>query len=142
MKPSKDLIQRHKPLTKKQVVENFEAMREMKANITTDAAILEENLKKFNQIEDPLFDPETKQPLCWIRRPTTSELEALVPIELLEYRDSMDKIPVEVFKKYQDFQFEMMANLITKPKHDVKLEILIFLGYFHWYFVHTISIFK
>ena len=32
----------------------------------------------------------------------------------------MDKIPVEVSKKYQDFQFEMMANLITKPKHDVK----------------------
>lgn len=120
MKPTKELIQRHKPMTKKQVTEHFEIMREMKKNITTDAVVLEQNLAKFNEIEDPLFDPETKQPLCWIRRPTQSEFEAMIPVDMLEYRDSLDAVPEDIKKKYQNFQFEMMANLITKPKHDVQ----------------------
>jgi len=110
------LIEKHKPMTRRQVKERFQEMRKAKSELTTNATILEANLKAFNLITDPLIDPETEKPLCWVRRPTTDELEALVPAELLEYRNSPDDVPEKVMKKYKDFQFKMMANLIENPK--------------------------
>jgi len=84
--------------------------------MTTDAAVLEQNLLEFNRITDPLIDPETEKVLCWIRRPTMEELEKFIPAELLEYRNTPEEIPKSTMEKYKDFQFEMMANLIENPK--------------------------
>lgn len=116
----KELLRKHKPLTSKQVKEKFRQQREMKKKLTTNATELDQNLKKFNEITDPLIDPESNTVLCWIRRPTTEELEALIPMEILEYRNSDEPIPLKVSKKHEDFQFEMMADLITNPVHDAK----------------------
>jgi hypothetical protein len=114
------LIQKHKPMTKADVVKTFQDQAEMKRKMTTNAAELEANLKKFNNIEDPLVDPESGDVLVWVRRPTTAQLESLVPQELLEYRSNPDACPPEILKKYENFQFEMMADLITKPKKDAE----------------------
>ena len=114
--PKDEFIRKHKPLTKKEVVEKFHEMRKVKKEMTTDAAILEQNLLEFNRITDPLIDPETEKVLCWIRRPTMEELEKFIPAELLEYRNTPEEIPKSTMEKYKDFQFEMMANLIENPK--------------------------
>ena len=104
-------------MTPKQIKERFQEMKEMKKDLTTNAVELEQNLKSFNEIVDPLIDPESEKILCWIRRPTTAELESLIPMELLAYRNQ-DEIPTKITKKYEDFQFKMMADLITNPKHN------------------------
>jgi len=113
-----ELIQKHKPMTKKDVEASFKEQAEIKKSFTTNAIELEQNLMKFNQITDPLIDPESGNALCWIRRPTTAELEAMIPAELLEYKNDPDQVPAETMKKHADFQFEMMANLIANPKKD------------------------
>lgn len=116
----KQLIEKHKPMTKADVNENFKLQAEMKKKITTNAVELEANLTKFNNIVDPLLDPESGDALVWIRRPTTFELEQLIPAELMEYKSNPESCPPETMKKYENFQFEMMANLITNPKHDAE----------------------
>jgi hypothetical protein len=116
----RQLIEKHKPMTKADVNENFKLQAEMKRKITTNAAELEANLTKFNNIVDPLFDPESGDALVWIRRPTTFELEELIPAELMEYKSNPEACPPETMKKYENFQFEMMANLITNPKHNAE----------------------
>lgn len=116
----RQLIEKHKPMTKADVTETFKQQAEMKKSFTTSAIELEANLTKFNKIVDPLVDPESGNPLCWIRRPTTSEYEEMIPTELLAYKNSPDSIPKETLDKNQDFQFDMMAKLITNPEHDAK----------------------
>lgn len=116
-----DFIHKHKPLTKKEVEERIKQKAKMKKEMTTDAAVLEQNLAKFNKIVDPLMDPETGTVLCWIRRPTQSEWEEIVPTELLEYRgDELEDIPQKVLKKFTDQQFKMMESLIVNPEHNAK----------------------
>lgn len=119
-KRKKTLIRKFKPLSKKEVKKRFKEMKRLKDEMTTDATILEQNLKKFNEITDPIVDPESGDALCWVRRPTAEELEALVPTELLEYRNSPDKVPKEIMKKHADFQFKMMAEMIDIPRKDAK----------------------
>lgn len=115
-KKNKELLKRYKPLTKAEVKKKFREMKQIKTKMTQDAAVLEKNLIQFNRTLDPLVDPESGKELCWVRRPTTDELESLIPSELLEYRGRPDEVPPEVMRKHKDFQFEMMANLIEKPK--------------------------
>lgn len=113
---TQDLIHKHGVLTPKQVRKRFAEVRKIKKTLTTKASELEKNLIAFNKITDPLVDPETNKPLCWIRRPTTTELEALMPTELMQYQNSPENVPQDVMEKYKDFQFKMMANLIENPK--------------------------
>jgi hypothetical protein len=115
-KETQELIRKHGTLTPKEIRKRFKEMKKMKETMTTDAAVLEQNMMEFNKTTDPLVDPESGKPLCWIRRPTTDELEALIPAELLEYRNKPDEVPESVMKKYKDFQFQMMAQLIDIPK--------------------------
>ena len=110
------IIRRHKSLTKADVKQKFQEMKQIKQKLTQDAAVLEKNLENFNKIVDPLVDPETDKVLCWIRRPTSEELESLIPAELLEYRGRPNEVPSDVMNKHKDFQFAMMASLIGNPK--------------------------
>ena len=117
-KIKKKFIEKHKPLTRKEVVQRIKERKEMKSKLTQDAAVLEKNLIAFNKILDPLVDPENDKVLCWIRRPTQDEWEEMLPAELLEYRGkSTEEIPAEIWNRYKDLQFEMMEKLIEKPKH-------------------------
>jgi len=95
----------------------LKAMEEAKKQYTQDVSALEANLKKFNSILDPLIDPATNEPLCWVRRPSQEEWEAMIPAELFEY-ENIEDVPKEVVNKIKDRQFDMMANLIEIPKHD------------------------
>jgi len=115
-----EIIHKYKPLTKKEIEERFKQHKAIREKLTKNAAELEQNLMKFNQILDPLVDPETGNCLCWVRRPTQQEWEDMLPTELLQFRGKPENVPDDVWEKYKDFQFEMMARLIEKPKHDAK----------------------
>jgi chromosome segregation ATPase len=97
----------------------IKAMEEAKKQYTQDVTKLEANLKKFNETLDPLIDPATNEPLCWVRRPSQEEWEAMIPAELFEY-ENIEDVPKDTVNKIKDRQFEMMATLIMIPKHDAE----------------------
>ena len=113
---NKKILEKHKPLSKAELKKKFGEMKQIKSKLTQDAAILEKNLMSFNKTLDPLCDPESGNVLCWVRRPTAKELEEMIPEELLKYRGSPEKVPLELMQKHKDFQFKMMEILIEKPK--------------------------
>lgn len=120
MVSKEELLQKHQPLTKKGVKDAFKEQEEIKKKYTMDAAILEKNLEKFNEILDPMVDPTTDTALCWIRRPTQEELEMMIPADLLKYRGKPEEIPADKIKEGEDLLFEMMAQLIAVPEHTAK----------------------
>lgn len=105
--------------TPEQIAEEIKRMEVAKKDMTQDSMALEANLREFNELLDPILNPNSGQPMCWVRRPSQKEWEEMVPAELMKYRD-VGKIPEDVAKKYADHQFNMMAKLIAKPVHDVE----------------------
>jgi hypothetical protein len=118
MSSEKDFIKKHKPLTRKDMEEKFKEMAKSKEQYSQDVAELENNLKDFNAITDPLVDPATNKPLCWVRRPSQAEWETMIPKELFEYRNQPESIPPDVINKYNDMTFDLMSKVIVKPTHD------------------------
>ncbi len=115
---AEQIAQRYKR-TPEQLAEDIAKMEEAKQKLTTSAADLEANLRHFHEILDPICDPINGDALCWIRRPSQTEWEAMVPVELLAYK-SDDEVPPEVMEKYKDNSFHMMEKLIAKPQHDAQ----------------------
>jgi hypothetical protein len=113
-------ITKHKPMTPEEINKKIKEKEEAKKKYEIDAISLEKELQHFNEIEDPLVNPETDKAMCWVRRPTQAELEEMVPKEFFQYQSDPSGIPPEVARKYGDLQFEMMSKLITRPKHDAK----------------------
>ena len=111
-----DLINRYKR-TPEQLAEDIKRMEAAKQKMTQNAEDLDANLKHFHDTLDPILDPNTGDPLCWVRRPSTKDWEEMTPMELLPFKDPSE-IPQELQNKYKDHTFEMMAKLIAKPEHD------------------------
>ena len=88
---AEQIAQRYKR-TPEQLAEDIAKMEEAKQKLTTSAADLEANLRHFHEILDPICDPINGDALCWIRRPSQTEWEAMVPVELLAYK-SDDEVP-------------------------------------------------
>jgi hypothetical protein len=105
--------------TPEQIAEEIKKMELAKKDMTQEASALEANFREFNEILDPIVNPNNGAPMCWVRRPTQKEWEEMVPAELIKYRDA-GSVPPEVVKKYADHQFQMMAQLIAKPEHDAE----------------------
>ena len=120
MADNKKLLEKHKPLSRAELKKKFGEMKQIKSELTQDAAVLEKNLMAFNKTLDPLCDLESGNVLCWVRRPTAKELEEMIPEELLKYRGKPEAVPTELMQKHKDFQFTMMAILIEKPKKNTE----------------------
>jgi hypothetical protein len=120
MSEGKDFIRKHKPLTPKELRDEYTRKEQAKKDFATDAVELEKELECFNKITEPLVNPATGKAICWIRRPTQAEWENMLPQELVQYRDCPESIPPELQQKWGDMTFELMALIIEKPKHDSK----------------------
>jgi len=129
-KSAKDLLQRHKTMTKEDIEKAFKKQAEAKEKYTVDAQQLEKNLEKFNDILDPIVNPATDEALCWVRRPTQAELEEMIPTDLMKYKNDPDGVPPEVLAKNEGMLFNMMEKLIKIPEHTAeewkKLSNLVF----------------
>jgi|GEM_PF-2572344 hypothetical protein len=110
------IIERYKR-TPEQLAEDIKKMELAKQKMTQNAEELDANIKRFHDILDPMLDPNTGEPLCWIRRPSAKEWEDMTPTELLPYKDPT-QIPEALQEKYKNHSFDMMEKLIAKPKHD------------------------
>ena len=97
--------------TSEQIADDIRKLEDVKKDLTQDSASLDANLREFNSIEDPILNPNNGKPMCWVRRPTQTEWEEMIPAELMQYRDAK-KVPDDIAKRYADHQFEMMAKLI------------------------------
>lgn len=115
---AEQIAQRYKK-TPEQVAEEIVKMEEAKSKLSTSAADLEANLKHFHDILDPICDPINGNTLCWMRRPSQTEWEKMVPTELLRYK-SDEEVPFEIMEKYKDNSFNMMEKLIANPQHDAQ----------------------
>jgi len=115
---AEQIAQRYKR-TPEQIAEDIVKMEEAKTKLTQSSADLEANLKHFHEILDPICDPINGDALCWVRRPSQTEWEAMVPVELLSFK-SDEEIPPEMLEKYKDNSFKMMEKLIAKPQHDAQ----------------------
>jgi hypothetical protein len=104
--------------TPEQLAEDIVKLEQAKQKMTQNSEELDANLKHFHELVDPILDPNTGQPLCWVRRPSQKEWEDMAPAELMQYKDTPDKVPKEIMEKYKNHQFDMMAKLIAKPQHD------------------------
>jgi hypothetical protein len=113
------LAERYKR-TPEQLAQDIVKMEEAKRKMTQNAEDLDRNLKHFHELLDPILDPNTGQPLCWVRRPSQNEWEEMAPVELMQYQDDPESVPQEIQDKYKNHQFDMMAKLIAKPQHDAK----------------------
>lgn len=100
-----------------QMAEEVKKLEIIKEKMTQNTVELEANLRSFNDTLDPILNPNDGKPLCWIRRPSQSEWEAMIPSELMKYREEKE-IPPEIARKFTDHQFTMMAKLIANPQHD------------------------
>lgn len=109
--------------TPEEIKAEMKAMEAAKSQYTQDVTKLQANLDKFNATLDPLIDPAESDPekavLCWVRRPTQEEWEAMTPSELFGY-DDIESVPKDVIATIKNRQFEMMAKLIEKPKGDAE----------------------
>lgn len=103
--------------TPEQLAEDIKRMEAAKSQMSRNSGQLDANLLKFNETLDPILDPNTGQPLCWVRRPTQTEWEDITPSELMQYKDA-NEVPKEIINKYKDHQFIIMAKLIANPVHD------------------------
>ena len=116
MAARESFVKKHQK-TPEQIAEEIKRMELAKKDMTQESTALEANLREFNEILDPIVNPNNGQPMCWVRRPSQQEWEDMVPAELLKYRDA-GNVPPEIIQKYQNHQFDMMAKLIAKPEHD------------------------
>jgi len=116
--PKRSFLEKHPPKSPQELADTVKRIEEAKKKYTQDVSALEQNLKDFNAIEDPLVDPATDKPLCWVKRPTRAEFEKLVPPELMKYKNSIESVPKDIADKYEGQVYTMMAELIAKPKHD------------------------
>lgn len=103
--------------TPEQIAAEIVKIEQAKKDMTQESAALEANFREFNELLDPILNPNTGKPMCWVRRPTQKEWEEMTPEELMKYRDA-GSIPKEIIKKYVNHQFEMMEKLIAKPVHN------------------------
>lgn len=108
-----------KPKTNEQIKQEQIEKQEISKKIAVNDLALEAELLSFNKIEDNLINPSTGNVMCVIRRPTMAQWEAFVPPELTIYKNPED-VPPEIAQKYNDIMFDMMSQIIVKPKHDAK----------------------
>jgi hypothetical protein len=113
-----ELVKKFKPLNSEELKVQIQVQEEAKKQYSLDTMELEKELEEFNSVSDPMINPITGKAMCWIRRPSQAEWEAMVPADVAPYADHPESMPPEVVKKNNDMLFEMMANIITKPKHD------------------------
>lgn len=118
MSKNAELVKNFKPLSPEELRATIKAQEEAKKQYSIDTMELEKELESFNSVSDPLVNPTTGKAMCWIRRPSQSEWEAMVPQEALPYVGHPESMPPEIAKKNNDLLFEMMEKIIVNPKHD------------------------
>lgn len=108
-------LEKHPPLTEKQIKDSFRKSAQAKDQYESDMAKVEKNLLGYLEIIEPLVDPETDMVLAWMKLPTN---ELLINF----YSSSEKPTKVTEMSKEQKVErvnkdYELMAELCL-PKHN------------------------
>ena len=106
-------IKKHPVLTNEDIKLKFLEADKAKKDYAIDMNEVEKNLLGLRDIIDPIVDPSTDKILAWMRRPTNEEIEIYYKW-FEEGKKTSDKDKLEQTKR----QYEIMASLITIPKHE------------------------
>jgi len=120
---TKKFLEKHKPLKPEDVRKSLADAETSRTNYSKNIEEIESNLTAFFQKEDPIIEPGTGKVLGWIRQTSIRELQertkefesALEGKTEKEAQELLDNDPNLKYKQY-----DLMASLITKPKHDAK----------------------
>jgi hypothetical protein len=120
---TEEFLKKHKPMKPEDVQKSFVDAEKARLNYTKNIQEIEDNLTAFLQKEDPMIDPGTGKVIAWVREAPLIELKtyqmefktALEGLTPEQAQEKLDKDPALTIKQY-----ELMAALITKPKHDAK----------------------
>lgn len=115
-----EILKKHKPLTEEQLREYKEKVEEKKAKYTLEMSQIEANLLQFLERPRVVYDSETKKPILYLRDITFNELKQMIPPEMAEYVNKPEMIDKEKAEEYDRKFYEIIADLIVKPKHDAE----------------------
>ena len=115
--PEEKLLQKHPALTDEQIKQKFKEADRAKEKYQESITQLEENLFSFRDIKDPIIDPNTDKILAWMKRPTNMQVKEY----LSKFRKKQDisKMSQEEVDKIENEQYEMIAEFIIEPKHEI-----------------------
>lgn len=89
-------------------------VKQTKIKYSMDAAEVERALTEYLEIKDPIV--VDGKAIAWVKRPSMKQLKAMIPKELRPYVDSPTEVPEELNKRYENFFYEKMAEIIAIPK--------------------------
>ena len=120
---TEEFLKKHKPLSPEEIKKSFADAEQTREKYSKDLDEIEANLTAFLQKEDPMIDPGTEKVVAWVREAPIAEYQtytnefksALEGLSEIEAQKKLDENPELAIKQYT-----LMANLITKPKHDAK----------------------
>lgn len=113
----KDKDRKFKSLSPEEIDAEIRGQEKARQKYSTDAAEVEEALTNYLKITDPIV--HNGKAIAWVRRPSMKELKALIPKEMYKYMDNPQDAPEATVKKYKNFFYEKMADLITVPNYTV-----------------------
>jgi hypothetical protein len=120
---TKKFLEKHKPLKPEDIKKSLADAESSRTNYSKNIDEIEANLVGFLQKEDPIVDPGTGKVIGWIRQVPVKELQSLSR----EFANSLEGMTEEQAQKALDEnpdlaikQYELMARVISKPKHDAK----------------------
>lgn len=113
---TKEFLKRNPPLDEEGLARQKAGQQATKTKFVAEAAEIEKNFAKFNEILDPLeyMVGGKKLQVALVCRPSMRELKNMVPKELAKYEGK--KIPKNLEPKYEKFMYDTMAKMITVPK--------------------------
>jgi len=115
-----EFLEKHPPLTDKQIKEKFKDARMAKDKYTKEMKEIEKNLMGYIEISEPLIDPETDNILAWVKLPTMMELENFYGQFGETKPEEYEVMSKEEKLKIINRQYELMAEMIVTPKHDAE----------------------
>ena len=103
------------------VEEEIRGQDKAKAKFSMDLVDVESALTEYLDELDPIMwtNPKTKETkaIAWVRRPSMKQLKALIPPEMSKYMDDPSKMPKSTQKKYENFFYEKMSELVAIPEY-------------------------
>jgi len=118
----KKFLDKHPPLSDKQVEDIKEGARVAKKKYSGDLNRLESNLMNFFKKEDPIYDPESGEVIAMMRQLPYWEMMNMIPETMLD-KSLSEEEKREILKSdkgIQETTFIMMEKIISKPEHDTE----------------------
>jgi len=110
-----DIERKYPPMSPEDIKAEEKTIEEGKAKLSMEMSVVEDALTEYLSISDPVV--YKGKAVMWILRPTIKQLKALIPPEMREYVGNPKDVPEETGKKYEQFFYEKLAEMVTVPKY-------------------------